>query len=279
MTPVLSPASEAEITALFKNAAIDLYGIVQRAKTKGTFYMYRLEQLHAIQDVIAKLDGDSKEWAKENIPAVMEAASEDVKAEIAKQNEPDFSFRFSGVPVEAVKVLTHQTYLDFGNTIVLLKKNAERAALNKLMIQRKIIQATIRGGSVASTQADILQAMKNDVQSVMYRGGQKVPVEAYINMLVRTQTMNAYNIASSQQMLAAGRMFAICPVVPALHRPPDDPCWKWEKQRYINLLKDPMPPWHPNCRHSLQPISLAQLKAERPDLYELAIAYFNKVAG
>jgi hypothetical protein len=279
MTPVLSPASEEEIVSLFKNAAIDLENIVQRAKTGTTFYVYRLQQLHAIADVIASLDADSKVWVKENIPAAMEAASEDVKQEIKKQNELDFSFRFAGVPEEAVKVLTHQTYLDFGNTVAVLKRNGERAALNKLMIQRKIIQGTIQGSSTARTQQEILDAMKKDISTVQYRGGQKVPVEAYINMLVRTQTMNAYTVAGSQQMLAAGRMFAICPTVPAGHRAPNDPCWKWEKQRYINLLKDPLPPWHPNCRHSLQPISFAQLKAERPDLYEEAIAYFNRIAG
>jgi hypothetical protein len=279
MTPVLSPASEEEIVSLFKNAAIDLENIVQRAKTGTTFYVYRLQQLHAIADVIASLDAESKEWALENIPGVMDTASDDVKKEIAKQSELEFSFRFTGVPVEAVKVLTQQTYLDFGNTVTMLKRNGERAALNKLMIQRKIIQGTIQGSSVGRTQQQILDAMKDDIKTVQYRGGQKVPVEAYINMLVRTQTMNAYNVATHQQLLAAGRMFAICPTVPALHRPPDDPCWKWEKQRYINLLKDPLPPYHPNCRHSPQPVSFDQLKAERPDLYEEAIAYFNSIAG
>lgn len=279
MTPVLSPASEAEITAFFKNAAKDLYGIVQRARTGGSFFQYRLQQLHAIRDVIAKLDVNSKEWALENIPAAMEAASEDVKAEIAKQNEPDFSFQFSGVPEDAVKVLTHQTYLDFGNTVTALKRNGERAALNKLMIQRKIIQATIQGGSISRTQEDILAAMRKDVSAIQYRNGTKVPVEAYINMLVRTQTMNAYNVASSQQMIAAGRMFAIFPTIPPGHRHRDDPCWAWEKKRYINLLKDPLPPVHPNCRHRIRPISFEQLKAERPDLYEEAIAYFSKAAA
>jgi hypothetical protein len=109
--------------------------------------------------------------------------------------------------------------------------------------------------------------------------GREYKVQPYTNMLVRTQTMSAYNMASQQTMLAIGRRYAIFPTISAGSRPKDDPCWAWEKKRYIDLLKDPLPPasTHPNCRHIAQPVSFEQLKAERPDLFAKALAYYNSI--
>ena len=58
----------------------------------------------------------------------------------------------------------------------------------------------------------------------------------------------------------------------------EDICNEKERQKYVDLLsKEPknLPPFHPNCRHWLEPVSFAELKAERPDLYGKAIDYFR----
>ena len=208
-----------------------------------------------------------------------DSAAETV-ALIEGQGEDEFSFRFSGVPEDAVRVLTHQTYLDFGSTVAMLDRNGQRAVMDKLKIQRDIVRGTIQGQSTGKTQQQILDGLADGVTKVRYGNGAKVPVEAYVSMLVRTQTMNAYNAAGAEQMLAAGRMFGIFPTIPAQNREPDDPCWEWEKKKYVNLLKDPLPPasTHPHCRHKIQPVSFQQLKAERPDLYRLAIDYYHRAA-
>jgi hypothetical protein len=76
-------------------------------------------------------------------------------------------------------------------------------------------------------------------------------------------------------MLGSGRRFAkIAKLRPDLDGP--DICNRFEDQVYIDL-KAPtqLPPYHPNCRHVPIPVSFAELKANRPDLYRLALAYFR----
>lgn len=88
--------------------------------------------------------------------------------------------------------------------------------------------------------------------------------------------MSAYNSGARLRMLAAGRRFAIFPTIK-----PDidgnDVCNEWERKKYIDLRRDALPPLstHPNCRHIPIPVSFAQLKAERPDLYAIAVRDFR----
>ncbi len=276
-------AGEKQIIELFRQAGRKLYLIVQNADASQPFVRYRREQLGAIAQVLQRLDADSKRWAEEHIPGVMDEAAAETTDAIDAFDEQEFSFRFSGVPEEAVKVMTEEAYTNFGNTIVGLKRDGERAALNTYKLQRQITQGVIQGSSVATTQKELLQTLREQGFTVL-RGkngfGRRFSLEHYTNMLARTQMMTAYNVAASQQMLAAGRRYAIFPTIPPGKREADDPCWKWEKQKYIDLTTDPIPPasTHPNCRHKLQPVSFAQLKAERPDLYEKAMAHFRKAS-
>jgi hypothetical protein len=88
--------------------------------------------------------------------------------------------------------------------------------------------------------------------------------------------MSAYNTGSKLTMLGTGRRFAKIPTLrPDLDG--DDVCNKYERQVYIDLTKpEQVPPYHPRCRHVPIAVSFAELKANRPDLYRKAVAFFEK---
>lgn len=78
------------------------------------------------------------------------------------------------------------------------------------------------------------------------------------------------------KLAPTGRRFAKIPTI----RPDidgEDICNEFERQVYIDL-KDPkqLAPFHPNRRHVPIPISFAELKANRPDLYAKAVSFFQK---
>ena len=274
----------AELLRLFKNAQTSLIGVIERANPAGPFRAYRVEQVRAIDVVLKKLTIDVRDWTETEIPKVIQSGATDAQDRINSQAEEDFAFRFSGVPESAVSVLTEDAYMDFGKAIVGMRQDGMKALMNKRKLQEKIVEGVIQGSSVARTQNQLIDILKQDgITALRAKNGlgRRFNVENYTNMLVRTQMMTAYNLGARTQMLGAGRRFAIFPTIDPGNREKNDPCWAWEKKRYVDLLKDPVPPasTHPHCRHVIQPISFEQLKAERPDLYAIAVAYFDKVAG
>jgi hypothetical protein len=267
-----------EILDFFKNAARKVYALVRDADPGNQFAKYRRAQVAAILRIIAELDAQQKAWVKEHIPGIMEAANEEVTEQM--RGEAGFSFRFAGVNQEAVKVLTSVTALNFGNAVTGLKASGEKALLNKRAIQSEIVQGVIQGASVSRTQRELLADLRqNGFRAVRYRNGREVALEDYTNMLIRTQSVMAYNTAARNTMLAAGRLFGIFPTI----RPDidgEDVCNEWERKKFVNLKTDPLPPLstHPRCRHVVRAATFEELR-ERPDLYQQAVGFYHATVG
>jgi len=269
-----------ELIKLYQQAADEIAAIIAGADTSQGFARYRLQQFRAIQAVIARNSPQVQEWVDSTIPDVMQAANDETNDAMKGFADQGFSFRFSGVNQEAVKYLTTQASEYFVSTLQGLKTSGLRASLDKRALANRVIKSVIQGQSVAKTQTQLVDILKNQgFTLVIGKKGRRLNLEDYSQTLVRTQTINAYNVSAQQTMLSAGRRFAIFPTIPAQRREPDDICWKYEKQKYIDLLKDPVPPLHPRCRHTLQPVSMDQLKEERPDLYDQAVAYYKKASN
>jgi hypothetical protein len=123
-------------------------------------------------------------------------------------------------------------------------------------------KSVVQGSSVVRTQTKLMEVLLNDGIAVLRTSnGRNLSLLGYTNTLLRSQQMSAYNTGVRLQMLAAGRRFAIFPTItPDIDG--DDVCNEWERKKYIDLKRDPIPPLstHPNCRHNLIPVSFAQLK-------------------
>lgn len=274
--------SDDGLLKLFRDAEKRLIDIVARSSSEP-FRGFRARQLRAIDAAIFELQTGVYDWTQEEIPRLFSAGAEEAQAAINSFGEADFQMEFSGVSKNALKILAEEAFLEFGKTMVNMKTNANLAIIQRRKLQEKIIQGVIQGSSVARTQTQLIDLLRRDgLTALRARNGfgRRFSVEHYTNMLVRTQSMTAYNLGARTQMLGMGRRFALFPVI----RPDidgEDVCNEWERKKFVDLKKDPVPPQstHPNCRHSLQPVSFAQLKRERPDLYRIAVGEFRAAAA
>ena len=273
-------ASNDEILQIFRDAQRELIDIVENQQG-GSFNRFQKQQIKAIGLVISKLEVKAFKWTERSLPPIMQAGAKETFDHIKEFEEDDnFSVRFVGVPEEAVKSLIQEAFLDFGTTISGLQRDATRATIEKRRVQERVIKGFIQGASSSRTQQEIVDDLKDQGFTVLKAKngfGQKFSLEAYANLLVRSQNVTAYNLGAKNQLLAGGRRYAIFPVL----RPDidgNDICNEWEEKRYIDLLQDPLPPasTHPNCRHTVRPVSFEELQSERPGLYAKAVAYFRR---
>jgi hypothetical protein len=148
-------------------------------------------------------------------------------------------------------------------------------------MQERVLKGFIQGASAQRTQEQLIKDLKKSGFSVLRAKngfGRRFSLENYTNLLVRTQNVTAYSLGVKNQLLQGGRRYAIIPTL----RPDidgDDICNDWERKKYVDLLSDPLPPYHPNCRHTPQPVSFEQLRGERPNLYAKALRYFRETAA
>lgn len=275
-------ANEDTMRQLYQKAADDLFEIIQKADPTKPFGQYRNEQLGLINKVLRGLDGNVRQFTDKQLGDVIVAGFEDMGKKIAAIGEGEFTFKFSGLNKEAISVLTERAYGDFANTMRGIGIDAQNAALNKYAIENEIVAGAIQGSSFSRTTREVLQELKGQGFKVLVARsgrGRKFNLAHYSNMLVRSQNILAYNQGGKQRLLTAGRRFAKFPTI----RPDidgEDICNQWERKIILDLEKDPLPPesTHPNCRHTAQPISFAQLKAKFPKQYRIALRYYEETA-
>ncbi len=275
--------SEDAILALYKEAQKDLFIIIESGDPKGRFSTYRRQQFAAIERVIQRLEKASEKFANRTIEKLYRAGDAETLAKIKSFKEKNFSFEFGGVDEEAIGVLTGEALNDFARTMRGLRESAQSAVINKAKVANEIIKGAIQGSSFTRTQRGVEGALREQGFTVLKAKngfGRKFSLEAYSNMVVRSQNVRAFNNGAKGRMVGMGRRFALFPTI----RPDidgEDICNEWERKKYVDLLKDPLPPesTHPNCRHTVQPVSDEQLQAERPDLFELEMQYREKITG
>lgn len=271
--------SNNEILRLFKEAHMELVQIIEQSQS-ASFTKFRRQQLYAIEKVIDRLEKNALNWAEKSLPPIMKAGARETYEKIKAFDEKTFPVKFAGVDEEAVRILTQEAWLDFGTTMTGLRKDATRAALEKRKIQEKVLKGFIEGSSAQRTQAEVVKDLKKQGFTVLKAKngfGRRFSLEHYSNMLVRTQNVTAYNLGGKSQMLGSGRRYARIPKLPDIDG--EDICNEWERKEIVDMTKDPLPPYHPNCRHVAEPISFAELQQIRPDLYAKAVAFYQNTVG
>lgn len=266
---------------LFKKAQAQLLAIIERANPDSPFVRYRVSQMRAIEAVIRRLEERTKGWTDKEIPRLVYAGSREAEQMIRSFGESKFALAFSGVNEQVVRTLAFDAALEFGNTMIGLRRGTAKALMDKKKLADKIVEGVIQGSSVARTQNQLMDQLREQGITVLKSKngfGRSFTLENYTNMLVRSQSMRAYNLGSKMQMLGSGRRFGkVIVLKPDIDG--EDICNVFERKKYVDL-KDPknIPPWHPNCRHTVVPVSFEELQAERPDLYKLAVAEFRRAS-
>src|SRR5690606_25101395 len=100
--------------------------------------------------------------AEEHIGELVRAGARETQELIDSFGEKDFAVKFAGIPERTIRIMTDDAALDFGNTMIGLRKNATRALLNQRKLQEKIVESVIQGSSVARTQKQLIDILKRD---------------------------------------------------------------------------------------------------------------------
>lgn len=159
--------------------------------------------------------------------------------------------------LEAVNSLLSDAYLDFGQGITGFVRGSEHILNDTIrrQVQQKIATGALTGDSIRQITGVIENQLKDRGLEVMLdRGGKQWTAKRYSEMLSRTHVVKAHNEARVNR--AANYDIDIVEV--SDHFTEDEICERYEGEIYSlsgkskNYPKLPsMPPFHPNCAHSL----------------------------
>ena len=164
----------------------------------------------------------------------------------------------------AVNSLLSDAYLDFGNSMTGYVRGAEHIINDtmKRQVQKKLAAGRLEGAGIK----EITKIIKEDLSDrgftvLLDRGGKQWSLKSYSEMLARTHLIKANNEATINRALE----FDIDIVEVSSHSDACPICLPYENKKFSisgNSKEygklEAVPPFHPNCRHSLLP---------RPDLF------------
>jgi len=160
--------------------------------------------------------------------------------------------------LEAVNTLLSEAYLDFGSTMTNYTKGAERIMNDtaKRQIRASIAEGRLEGSSVRAIKKTVVKVFEKQGFTVLVdKGGRKWSLEAYTNMLTRTQLIKANN----EGVINRASDFDVDIVEISSHGTICSICGKQEgkiysisgKSKEFPPLSGNEPPYHPNCKHTL----------------------------
>lgn len=216
-------------------------------------------------------------WAKREIPQYYldgaNVAQQDLRAlgvEISK------SKNFAVINTEALKALTDEVALAFGQSITAISRNASNilSTAVKQQINFAIAEGKLTGEARKVISNNIVKVIEeNGITSIKDKAGKNWTFDNYARMLARTKAVEARNQGLTNRMLGSGYDL----VQVSNHRTDHEACRQWEGRILSLTGKTPGFPtleeakfsglFHPNCKHAINVII--------PDLASKTIAYDN----
>ena len=272
---------------LLKQAELDeLHGIINELEAAGEETLLaalnteitdakKKAAVAQVQQAAIVADGKVKTWL---VPAVSGAYASGMTAlhrELGK-----FSFKtdlgkvtvetIRGVPemkphLDAVNSLLSDSYLDFGSGMTGYVRGAEHALNDALkrQVQSKLGVGRLTGTDIRTIKKEIADSIKDKGFNVLLdRGGRQWTLNAYSEMLARTHVIRA----NTEATINRGTELGIDIYEVSTHGATDNLCAPQEGKKYSKSGKSKnypplgsanVPPFHPNCKHTLLP---------RPDL-------------
>lgn len=229
-------------------------GKIQRAKVM-TRINYELTQLGV----------DVKAWAENEIPKYYNDGANIALSDLRRMGVDLSASSGAAINREAIKSLTDEVSLAFGDTITGLSRSARRFLDDTAKQQINMIIAD--GKLTGETRKTISDAVKQRLQQdglpvLTDRGGRKWTYDTYAEMLVRTKGVEARNQGLTNKMLQYGYDL----VQVSNHGTKHKACAQWEGKILSLTGNTPGYPtvadakadglFHPNCEHAINVINL-----------------------
>lgn len=222
---------------------------------------------------LAELDIAARKWSKKAVPMSYEMGLEIAEERLRKLDVTRFVNYDAQIHASAVAVLVDDVTLDLLTANQTIKNNVNRyirltqqRILEDREISKRVAEGLIQGETRRAVSDNILNDFRKrlgDEQFITINGRNYKP-EAYSRLLARTRFVEATNRANINTSLQYGVDLV---QVSVHYHPQTDPCSRHQGKIYSISGGDPdfppleeSPPFHPNCRHQLLPITRESLE-------------------
>lgn len=263
-----------ELKSIARSLADDVRSIVEPLIEKKIDDFLKQQGLRSVREVIVARDAEIKEWLVNSIPDLyvtgFNSAQKDAK-KLGITGTDDIgtgkltvdllkSEAFLKPHLDAVNALLQDSYLDFANNMNGVVRGAERIinTAQKQQIRQGIAEGQLTGKSVKKVAAGIEDTIgQQGFSALIDRGGRAWDLETYSEMLARTHLIRS----STEGTINRASDFGVDLVRVSKHgNVNDELCLSQEGKIYsISGKSDTYPPltgneppFHPNCRHTLE---------------------------
>lgn len=251
------------LVRIYEDAEKKIARAIKKLKPGKTYTQTRKELMSELKRVQDELLKESQKWSKSIVETNYKQGSEYIVDQISSYKENDeINASFSSVDKESVDALLTQNLNSFGETMQGINKAGEKVLTDfrKQKIQDDLASDLAAGISGRKSQQNILEQLEQTgFKSLTDRGGRAWTLPQYSRMLGRTMTMKARNDGAKARILQNGGQWAKI----SRHGDPARPdiCTPYEG-KIVDLLDPdiPLPPYHPNCAHTIQYVDPVELE-------------------
>lgn len=253
-----------DLIDIYESSLGNIYATINDATTAGKIVKFRV--MNRINSELESLGVDVNQWVKDNIPQYYQDGRNIAIQDLEKMGVDTSVTAANAATVnrEAIKALTDEVSLAFGDTFTSVSRAAGRLLNDTLKKQLNFIMADgkLQGADRKMIAADVKSQLADNGLSVLVdKSGRKWSLDTYSDMLVRTKAVEARNYGLSNQMLSMGYDLVQVSNSGSSH----PACAEWEGQ-ILSLTgqTDGYPTvdeatdsglFHPNCEHAINVIT------------------------
>lgn len=242
--------------------------------------------LSQVNREIAALDQSVRKWSKKNMKFAYNGGIEEAEDRLRKMGVTRFVNYDARIHRSAVNTLIDDVTLDFLAANQAMKAEISRyirSTQQRLLEDREISRLLAQGLIEGETRRDISRTLTTEFRKRMKEerfmtiNGRHYRPEAYSRLVTRTRFIEAQSQASVNTALQYGVDLV---QVSVHHHPQEDPCSPFQGKIFSISGADsdfpPLtdrPPYHPNCKHVLLPITRESL--EDRGLLENSVRFSN----
>lgn len=262
-----------ELGRLYRSAQKDLKKKLLNVDITDFQKMRTEALLLQINREIAVLDKSVRTWAKKNLEKAYEHGLDLSQERLQKMGVTRYVNFDARIHRTAVNVLVDDVTVDFLTANQTIKNNVNRfirltqqRILEDSQISKMIAQGLVQGETRRTISDEILKGFKDRMGNEQFItiNGRNYRPDAYSRLVARTRFVEASNRASINSSLQYG----VDLVQVSVHsHQQEDPCSPYQGKIYSISGADPdfppltvSPPYHPNCKHQLLPITRESLE-------------------
>lgn len=268
--------SKAQKDLVRKLSSINLTDF-QKARTE-----YLLLQ---VNKEITSLNISVKKWAKKSMPEAYKFGLDLSEERLRSMNITKYVNYDAVIHKSAIGILVDEVTLDLLTANQTLKNNVTRyirmtqqKILEDKQISKLIAQGLTEGQTRREISGTLLEEFKKRIgeEKLITINGRNYRPDAYSRMVTRAR----FTEASNQANVNAALQYGVDLVQVSVHSGSCPICNPYQGKIYSISgghpdfpTLDTRPPYHPNCRHQLLPITVESLKAR--GLYESSVRFSN----